>query len=131
MALKGCERRHLCLLKPGNRCFWYPGKVVGQQVARAGLLPLGEVNLFKLAVVPSLHDLQIFIADVLDRVPEALRYVGNVARLELLGRLWQRRRPFFLCAPPSFSESFGAGRCRSARTAIGRPVSASIARTIS
>ena len=25
-----------------------------------------------------------------------------------LGRLWQRRRPFFLCAPPSFSGSFGA-----------------------
>src|SRR6202022_3288231 len=75
--------RRLCLLKPGNRCFGYPGKVVGQQVTRAGLHPLVEVGLFELAVVPSLHDLQIFIADVLDRVPEALRNIGDVARLEL------------------------------------------------
>src|ERR1700687_1497484 len=75
--------RRLCLLKPGNRCFGYPGKVVGQQVTRAGLHPLVEVGLFELAVVPGLHDLKIFIADVLDRVPEALRNVGDIARHEL------------------------------------------------
>src|ERR1700730_2875716 len=76
-------RRPLCLLKPGHRCFGHPGKVVGQQVTRAGLHPLVEVGLFELAVVPSLHDLKIFIADVLDRVPEALRNVGDIARLDL------------------------------------------------
>ena len=75
---------YVLLKLPGNRrCFGYPGKVVGQQVTRAGLHPLVEVDLFELAVVPSLHDLKIFIADVLDRVPEALRNIGDIARLEL------------------------------------------------
>src|SRR5258706_14010632 len=72
-------RRHLCLLTPGNRCFGHPGKVVGQQVTWAGLHPLVEVGLFELAVVPSLHDIKILIADILDRVPEGLRNVGDVA----------------------------------------------------
>jgi hypothetical protein len=45
-----------------------PGKVVGQQVTRVGFHPLVEVDLFEPAVVPSLHDLKIVIADVLDRV---------------------------------------------------------------
>src|ERR1700741_2738076 len=57
---------HSARLELGDSRFGNFGEVVREEVSRAGLYPLVEVDLLELACVPGLHNLQVFYADIFD-----------------------------------------------------------------